>query len=196
MDNGTGDPNVEAILNQEDEDIIEQQQNDDPNHRPKKRRKTKKKTSPREPLLLDEPVEPLIPIQYSSEQEAVRCMLKKELKQLLMDYPNLDIHAVAELDKLMEHLNIEELHAQIDNMRIAIGHSQPLENARSVVGTLAILMQQYTGYHHHHEELISDNELLSALDYFVPSSFYWLSPPLKVLYRLMYHLSRGYHEKK
>lgn len=156
--------------------------------RPRKKRKTNKEVEPELPVVaLDD---------LSDDQRNIRNMLTKELKQLLLDHPKLDIEAIRKLDAQIKFLTTEEIANQIENMKIQIGINSPFENSKPLAGIIGLAISHKFDSPETTQIMINDKELLCALDHFFPSSLYYLSPLMKIVYRISYHTCNAFNEKK
>lgn len=132
----------------------------------------------------------------SEEEMNIRMMLCKELKQLLVDFPGLDIQAIALLDEHIKYLTTSEIAKQIDNIKLKIGLLHPYQNSKPIAGLMGLAISAKFDTPKIVQEITEDKELLSALDHFFPSTQYFLTPLMKVVYRFSYHLSNAYAEAK
>lgn len=134
--------------------------------------------------------------ELTEEEMNIRLMLCKELKQLLVDFPGLDIKAIAMLDEHIKYLTTSEIAKQIDNIKLKIGLLHPYQNSKPIAGLMGLAISAKFDTPKIVQELTEDKELLSALDHFFPSTQYYLTPLMKVIYRFSYHLSNAYAEAK
>lgn len=132
----------------------------------------------------------------TEEELNIRSMLCKELKQLLVDFPGLDIQAIALLDEHIKYLTTSEIAKQIDNIKLKIGLLHPYQNSKPIAGLMGLAISTKFNCPKIVQEITEDKELLSALDHFFPSTQYFLTPLMKVVYRFSYHLSNAYAEAK
>jgi len=124
-----------------------------------------------------------------SSEEEQHVMLRKQLKILLTNHPNTDLKYIEDLDHAIDQMSITEIQEKIDNIKLALGMKQPNETAESVLGALGTFVELWTGRKGVKERFMSDPELISALEVYVPDAFRTLSIPLKIGYRLTGHIS-------
>lgn len=134
--------------------------------------------------------------ELNEEELNIRNMLSKELKQLLVDFPGLDIQSIALLDEQIKYLTTNEIAKQIDNIKLKIGLLHPYQNSKPIAGIMGLAISAKFDTPDIVEKMSEDKELLSALDHFFPSTQYFLTPLMKIVYRCSFHVSNAYAEAK
>jgi hypothetical protein len=111
------------------------------------------------------------------------------LKNIKRNNPNLDLHSNNELHKKLETINTEDLEIMMENAQIALGKLKPGETTESLLGLVGTgIEKKFTSLKGLKEKLVHDEELISAIDVYVPSFLNQLSLPLKIVYRFVTHV--------
>jgi hypothetical protein len=128
------------------------------------------------------------PVPRSSDDQQL-FMLKKQLKILWTNHPNINLKFIEDIDARLNAMTIDEIREKIDNFKMALGLRQPNETAQSILGALGTILEVSSGYRNLTQSFLNDSELVSALEVYVPDAMRHISIPIKIAYRLFGHIS-------
>lgn len=129
-------------------------------------------------------------------EKAMDELRRKELKRLVMKYPDVSLDKTREVDERIKAMTSEQVKEDLNNLKIEIGAQQPGETALSIVGFVGLMIQKYTGDKTVYERFTNDHELVSAVDQICPSIDDYLTVPLKIAHRVGAHLSSVAFDEK
>jgi hypothetical protein len=116
-------------------------------------------------------------------------MSKKELKNLYLKYPDLDISRAVEIDELVESLSAFEVKKMLENMNSELKMKVPNSTSEDALGMIALILQRMTGNPRIYKKLMEDEKLHAAFEQICPRIEDYISVPLLIFHRLGTHFS-------
>lgn len=181
---------VDDILNEDgsfsDEEVLEPPQ--------KKRRvdfqKPTKKVDPKEKEEIEAEEETFGEFGLSTKEEHDLDQLRrKELKLILLKHPKLEMKEVMELTERIANMSPEEVAVTLESAKIEIGLKSPMSSAISFVSMVGLLLGRYFKSPVLHQRIMSDTQLLVAVDNFMPTIGEGILGPLQAAVRTLGHIT-------
>jgi hypothetical protein len=123
------------------------------------------------------------------DEDKKRRAIKSELKQYRIKYPDISTDRTTRIDYELEQLSTEELEIHLENMKIEVGLIAPNDKAKSLLGVVGFVCEQYFGMTGFTERLITDPQLIGCIDSYLPISLHWIGIPLLTLFCIGGHIS-------
>lgn len=165
----------------------------DPIEPPKKKRKTiELATNEKEKPMENESKPGFFSFITSNDSSSLR----KDLKRLLMKYPELDLSGQGEIEQLVNDLSDEQVTAIYESAKFQIGMQNPNGNGISFLGITGDMLDWFWGTERLAKDLVEDKELIEMVEDLVPSDLTWLSQPFRIINRIIFHTQSNKIKKK
>lgn len=172
----------EARERPENEDAKEPKQKKRKKDSPPKKKKNHDDDIPEDDIeeamaILQEPIRP------SPEHE----IAKKELRNLHLRFPDIDVTQIAELRNKISQMTHDEVKTTIEDIKSTI--NQKSNTSEHALGTLALILSKISGEPKLYDKIMKDDEILAAAEYLCPSLEEYLSAPLQLVHKIAHHVS-------
>lgn len=116
-------------------------------------------------------------------------MRRKELKLILLKHPKLEMKEIMELTDRIANMSPEEVEVTLESAKIEIGLKSPMSSAISFVSMVGLLFGRYFKSPELHTRIMTDTQLLVAVDNFMPTVGEGILGPLQAAVRLLGHVT-------
>lgn len=152
----------------------------DKEERSKKRKKKKKESSSDEES---------IEVELTPEEQTAQNIQRKELKNLLLKHPDLQVKGTMETCAKVEKMPIQEVTSFLEAAKLEMGLKNPLAVAENAVGLIGLTLERWLQKRGLYRRLMQDPQLIAAVDEFAPNFGDNINNPLQIFVRVFGHVS-------
>jgi len=182
---------MEKVIDRAVKEVRERPDNEDAKEPKQKKRKkessSKKKKDRNDDIQTDDIEEAMAilqePVKSSSEHE----IAKKELRNLHLRFPDIDVSQIAELRNKISQMTHDEVKTTIEDIKSTI--NQKTNTSEHALGTIALILSKISGEPKLYDKIMKDDEILAAAEYLCPALEEYLSAPLQLVHKIAHHVS-------
>jgi hypothetical protein len=115
---------------------------------------------------------------------------RRDLKRFLLKHPEIDLSIHDEIDKYVDSLDSSQLKIILDESRFRLSLGKVNANGISFLGVAGDVMARMFGIQGLSKELMADDELVEMVDCYIPSDLIWLTDPLRIINRIIFHIQK------
>ncbi|HXU95460.1 MAG TPA: hypothetical protein VFP45_03390 [Candidatus Nitrosotalea sp.] len=182
---------MEKVIDRAVKEARERPSNEDakePKQKKRKKDSSSKKKKNRDDDIQDDDIEEAMAIlQEPVKASPEHAIAKKELKNLHLRFPDIDVSQIAELRNKIDQMTHEEIKTTIDDIKSTI--NQKTNTSEHALGAFALLLSKITGEPKLYDKIMKDDEILAAAEYLCPNLEEYLSAPLQLAHKIAHHVS-------
>lgn len=134
---------------------------------------------------------------FTPEETQKRHLLKSQLKHILKNYPDLNLEYHEDFEASMDQLSTDMLQLKVAQAKQEVGIECPRTSAKAVVQLCGGIFERFFGIQDCAANMEEDEDLITAIEYYIPDLSDYMSLPMIILSRLFAHLTgRGCKRKR